>query len=75
MSQRDSLSHGITALIAAAATIPHLETWHIYFGDVRVGSIGVLPGVPLSGLERWSDFSNKYIAGRRKANIGTSPQL
>lgn len=30
----------------------HQETWHIYFGDVHVGTIGTRAGVPTTG-ERW----------------------
>jgi hypothetical protein len=26
---------------------PHHETWHVYYGDVRVGSIGERAGVPV----------------------------
>jgi hypothetical protein len=31
---------------------PHREMWHVYFGDVRVGSIGQRSGAPV-GLDQW----------------------
>ncbi|MCD9821235.1 hypothetical protein [Bradyrhizobium japonicum] len=30
----------------------HGETWHIYFGDVRIGTIGIRAGVPTSA-DQW----------------------
>lgn len=32
---------------------PNQETWHVYFGDVRIGAIGERAGVPLHA-EQWS---------------------
>lgn len=32
---------------------PHQETWHVYYGDVRVGSIGERAGVSVSA-DQWS---------------------
>ena len=31
---------------------PHRETWHVYYGDVRVGTIGERAGVPV-GADQW----------------------
>jgi hypothetical protein len=31
---------------------PHQVTWHVYFGDVRVGAIGERAGVPVN-REQW----------------------
>jgi hypothetical protein len=30
----------------------HQEVWHIYFGDVRVGTIGIRAGVPVD-VDQW----------------------
>jgi hypothetical protein len=32
---------------------PHHETWHVYFGDVHVGTIGERAGVPVD-VDQWS---------------------
>ena len=37
---------------AARSDNPHAETWHIFFTDVRVGTIGVRAGVPLHA-DQW----------------------
>jgi hypothetical protein len=31
---------------------PHQETWHVYYGDVRVGTIGERAGVPVDA-DQW----------------------
>ena len=31
----------------------HQETWHVYFGDVQVGTIGERAGVPVD-VDQWS---------------------
>jgi hypothetical protein len=31
---------------------PHIETWHIYFEDVHVGTIGTRAGVPVD-VDQW----------------------
>jgi len=42
----------MTALTRRPNDNPHQEGWHIYFGDVRVGSIRMLAGVPTHG-DQW----------------------
>ena len=37
---------------AARSDNPHAETWHIFFTDVRVGTIGVRAGVPVHA-DQW----------------------
>jgi hypothetical protein len=34
------------------ATSDHNETWHVYYGDVRVGTIGQRAGVPVD-VDEW----------------------
>jgi hypothetical protein len=31
---------------------PHRETWHVYFGDIRIGFIGERAGVPVD-VDQW----------------------
>lgn len=42
----------MTALIRRRSDNPHQETWNVYFGDVRIGSIGIRAGVPTSA-DQW----------------------
>ncbi|WP_063685486.1 hypothetical protein [Bradyrhizobium stylosanthis] len=42
----------MTALTRRRSDDEHQETWHIYFGDVRVGTIGVRAGIPTSA-DQW----------------------
>jgi hypothetical protein len=51
---------------------PHRETWLIYFGDVRVGSIGRRAGVPSSAPQwGWScGFYPGTDPGEHRISIG-----
>ena len=40
------------ALTRRRSDNPHREVWHVYFGDVQVGSIGQRAGVPV-GVHQW----------------------
>jgi len=40
------------ALTRRRSDNPHAETWHIFFTDVRVGTIGVRAGVPVHA-DQW----------------------
>ena len=40
------------ALTRRRSDNPHREVWHVYFGDVRVGTIGERSGVPV-GVDQW----------------------
>ncbi|MEZ0036441.1 hypothetical protein ABIF68_006811 [Bradyrhizobium japonicum] len=42
----------MTALTRRRSDNEQQETWHVYFGDVHVGSIGVRAGVP-TGADQW----------------------
>ncbi|MEY9744933.1 hypothetical protein ABIF65_004307 [Bradyrhizobium japonicum] len=42
-----------TALTRRRSDNPHEETWHIYSGDVRIGTIGVRAGVPVHA-DQWA---------------------
>ncbi|KGT79696.1 hypothetical protein JEY40_33690 [Bradyrhizobium japonicum] len=41
------------ALTRRRSDNPHEETWHIYSGDVRIGTIGVRAGVPVHA-DQWA---------------------
>ncbi|MGY8706169.1 hypothetical protein RAD16_10575 [Bradyrhizobium sp. 18BD] len=43
----------MTALTRRRANDPHLETWHVYFGDVRIGTISKCAGVP-NHSDQWT---------------------
>jgi hypothetical protein len=40
------------ALASRRSDNPHQATWHVYFGDVRVGMIGERAGVPVD-VDQW----------------------
>lgn len=42
----------MTALTRRRSDSEHQETWHIYFGDVRVGVIGMRTGLP-THADQW----------------------
>ncbi|MET4315895.1 hypothetical protein [Bradyrhizobium sp. RT4b] len=42
----------MTALTRRRSDNPHEETWHIYFTDVRIGTIGLHAGVPVHA-DQW----------------------
>ncbi len=41
-----------TALTRRRSDNPHEESWHIYSGDVRIGTIGARAGVPVHA-DQW----------------------
>jgi hypothetical protein len=43
---------GMTALTRRRGDNPHHETWHVYFDNVHVGTIGARAGVPTTG-DQW----------------------
>ena len=45
-------SWGMPSLTRRRSDNPHHETWHVYYGDVHVGSIGKRAGVPV-GVDQW----------------------
>jgi hypothetical protein len=42
----------MSALIRRRSKDAHQEVWHVYYGDVRVGSIGIRAGVPID-VDQW----------------------
>lgn len=54
----------MTALTRRRSDNPHQKTWHIYFGDVRVGTIGTRAGVPTTA-DQWG-WSCGFYRGRAK---------
>jgi hypothetical protein len=50
---------------------PHQETWHVYFGDVHVGTIGERAGVPVDVEQcgRSCGFYPGLNPGQRRAGI------
>ena len=45
-------SCGMSKLIRRRSDDPHREGWHVYYGDVRVGTIGKRAGVPVD-VDQW----------------------
>jgi len=43
----------MSALTRRRSDNPHHETWHVYYGDVHVGTIGERAGVPVD-VNQWS---------------------
>jgi hypothetical protein len=63
------------ALIRRRGDDPHRETSHVYFGDVRVGSIGERAGVPVD-VERWQWSCGFYPPSHRGIREdGIAPSL
>ncbi|UFW48504.1 MULTISPECIES: hypothetical protein [Bradyrhizobium] len=53
---------------------PHGETWHIYFNDVRIGTIGERAGVPVHADQwAWSvGFYPGMEPGTQRSGIASS---
>lgn len=47
------------ALTRRRSDNPHLETWHVFFDDVRVGTIGERAGVPVHA-DQWTWLVGSY---------------
>jgi|UPI0004276475 hypothetical protein len=63
-----------TALTRRRSDNPHEETWHIYSGDVRIGTIGVRAGVPVHA-DQWAWSMGFYPAmepGRWRSGIAAT---
>jgi hypothetical protein len=53
---------------------PHLVTWHVYFDDVHVGTIGERAGVPVVDQWHWScGFYPGLHSGQHR--YGTAPSF
>jgi hypothetical protein len=65
------------ALTRRRSDNPHHETWHVYFGDVRVGTIGRRAGVPISAPQwRWScGFYPGMEPGQHRTGIAESFEI
>jgi hypothetical protein len=48
-----------------------VESWHIYYGDVQVGSIGMRSGVP-NDVDQWG-WTCGFISQRLRIAEGTAP--
>jgi hypothetical protein len=49
------------------------ECWHVYYGDVRVGTIGIRPGVPID-VDQWGWNCGFYPGVEpREHRDGTAP--
>jgi hypothetical protein len=62
------------SLTRRRADNPHRETWHVYYGDVRVGSIGERAGVPV-GVDQWQWSCGFYPGlhpGQHRYGIGAT---
>ncbi|MCP3401956.1 MULTISPECIES: hypothetical protein [unclassified Bradyrhizobium] len=64
----------MTALTRRRSDNPNQETWHIYFDDVRVGTIGERAGVPVHADQwAWSvGFYPGMEPGTRRSGIAES---
>lgn len=64
----------MTALTRRRSDNPHQETWHIYFEDVRVGTIGVRGGVPVHADQwGWSvGFTPGMEPGTQRSGVAAS---
>lgn len=62
------------ALTRRAADNQHQETWHVYYGDIQVGTIGERAGVPKDGDQwGWSvGFFPRSHRGHRESGIAAS---
>jgi hypothetical protein len=58
---RSTESWGMPALTRRRSDNPHREVWHVYFGDVQVGSIVQRAGVPV-GVHQW-EWSCGFFPG------------
>jgi hypothetical protein len=47
------------------------DCWHVYFGDVQVGSIGKRSGIP-NGVDEWG-WTCGFISQRLRITEGTAP--
>jgi hypothetical protein len=47
------------------------DCWHVYYGDVQVGSIGMRSGVP-NEVDQWG-WTCGFISQRLKITEGTAP--
>jgi hypothetical protein len=63
------------ALTRRRSDNPHQVTWHIYYGDVRIGSIGERAGVPLD-VDRWG-WNVGFYPGSEPGELrrGTAPDF
>jgi hypothetical protein len=48
-----------------------VDVWHVYYGDVQVGSIGMRSGVP-NGVDQWG-WTCGFNSQRLKITEGTAP--
>jgi hypothetical protein len=48
-----------------------VDVWHVYYGDVQVGSVGMRSGVP-NGVDQWG-WSCGFISQRLRITEGTAP--
>jgi hypothetical protein len=51
---------------------PHQVTWHVYYGDVHVGTIGERAGVPVD-VDKWLGLAG-FIPACIPVSIGQGPR-
>jgi hypothetical protein len=72
---RSAESWGMPNLTRRRSDNPHQETWHVYYGDVHVGSIGERAGVPVD-VDQWSWNVGFYpLSHRGVCEQGTAPDM
>jgi hypothetical protein len=58
------------ALTRRRSDNPHQVTWHVYYGDVRVGSLGERAGAPVD-VDQWQ-WSCGFYPGRHRYGTAVS---
>ena len=65
----------MTALTRRRDREVHKECWHVYFGDVRVGTISIKSGAP-SDVDQWGWFCGFYPGSHpRECTTGSAPDF
>jgi hypothetical protein len=64
------------ALTRRRSDNPHQITWHVYFGDVHVGTIGERAGAPVDVVDQWKWSCGFYTGcGPGEHRDGTAPDF
>src|ERR1700729_559883 len=72
---RSAESWGMPSLTRRRSDNPHQVTWHVYYADVHVGTIGERAGVPVD-VDQWSwscGFTPGLNPGQHR--YGTAPSF
>jgi hypothetical protein len=65
----------LTALTRRRDREVHKECWHVYFGDVRVGTIAIKSGAP-SDVDQWGWICGFYPGSHQREHMtGSAPDF